>query len=261
MIKLKVGLKFVSFTLWIVLFFVLTIPFLPLTWWAPNFIRPYLIFVVSFCSQGLLDVLNIKVNSDKVIEKKTYLIVSNHLSYTDILIISSLHPCAFVTSLEMKRAPFLGQLITLAGCLFVNRKDKSKIHQEIHKLRLALVSGISVVFFPEATSTDGGEVLRFKRPLFESSVATQVPILPLTINYHKISGDDFNLKNRDLVCWYGDMSFFPHFMNLLKQKSIEVDLTVHAAFTPGLMTSLEMAEYTHTIVKGAFRPVLTCEGT
>ena len=256
MIKLKVAFKFFSFLLWIGLFFVLTLPFLPLTWFVPNHIRPYLIYVVSLCSKGILEVLGIKVKASKEIEARTYLIVSNHLSYTDILVIASHHPCAFVTSLEMKNAPFLGQLITLAGCLFVNRKNKSKINDEINKLRLALISGISVVFFPEATSTDGGEVLRFKRPLFESSIATQTPILPLTINYHRISGDSFSVKNRDLVCWYGDMNFFPHFLSLLNQESIEVDLTVHEAFTPGMMTSFEMAQYSHTIIKGAFRPVL-----
>ena len=251
MIKLKVAFKFFSFVLWIGLFFVLTIPFLPLTWIVPNHIRLYLVSVVSLCSKGLLEVLEIKVKANKKIdETKTYLIVANHLSYTDILIISSLHPCAFVTSLEMRKAPFLGQLITLAGCLLVNRKDKSKIHDEIHKLRLALASGISVVFFPEATSTDGAEVLKFKRPLFESSIATQVPILPLTINYQ---------ESRGFVCWYGEMEFFSHFIHLLHQEKIEADLFVHEAFTPGLMTSLEMAEHTHQIVKGAYHPVLNCE--
>lgn len=256
MIQLKVIFKFISFTLWIGFFFLLSLPFLPLTWFVPNHIRPYLIYVVSFCSKGMLEVLGIKVAVNKSIQSRTYLIVSNHLSYIDILIIASLHPCAFVTSLEMKRSPFLGQIITLAGCLFVNRKNKSKINDEIHNLRLALLSGISVVFFPEATSTDGGEVLRFKRPLFESSIATQIPILPLTINYQRVNQENFSLKNRDFICWYGDMDFFPHFISLLKQTSVEVSVTVHEAFTPGLMSSIEMAEHTHTLVKGAYRPVL-----
>lgn len=257
--KLKVVAKFLSFVLWLGLFFLLTVPFLPLTWPMPNTIRPYLIYVVSLCSKGLLEVLGIQVTTNGRFEPKTYLIVSNHLSYTDILVIASLHPCAFVTSLEMKKAPFLGQLISLAGCLFVNRKNKSRINQEISQLRLALVHGISVVFFPEATSTDGADVLRFKRPLFESSIATQTPILPLTINYEKINGKKLSTENRDFIFWYGDMDFFPHFMSLLKQNTIKVNLTVHEAFKPGLMTSLDMAEHTHTIVKGAYRPVLNCE--
>lgn len=60
----------------------------------------------SLCSKGMLEVLGIRVKAGKEIETRTYFSVSNHLSYTDILVIASHHPCAFLTSLEMKNASF-----------------------------------------------------------------------------------------------------------------------------------------------------------
>lgn len=195
---------------------------------------------------------------------RNYLIVSNHLSYLDILIIAAKIPTAFVTSTDIKNTPFLGQIVTLAGCLFVNRKNKENIKNEIKELREALNYGINVVVFPEATSTNGDEVLRFRHPLFEASIATSSPILPLTINYKKISNAPINLNNRDIVCWYGDMGFFTHFLKVLEQKEIIVELNISESFTPSLISSIEAALRSHQIVSNNFKSLnqnkeLTCQ--
>lgn len=195
---------------------------------------------------------------------RNYLIVSNHLSYLDILIIAAKIPTAFVTSTDIKNTPFLGQIVTLAGCLFVNRKNKENIKNEIKELREALNYGINVVVFPEATSTNGDEVLRFRHPLFEASIATSSPILPLTINYKRISKVPVNLNNRDIVCWYGDMGFFSHFLKVLEQKEILVELNISEPFTPSLINSIEAALKSHQIVSNNFKSLnqnkeLTCQ--
>jgi len=259
MISLKVLYKVFSFMLWISLFFILTMVLYPVSFISKDFVKPYLIKIVSFCSKGILELLNIQIQTNRKIDKKTYLIVSNHLSYLDVLIISALHPAAFVTSLEIKKSLFLGQIITLAGCLIVNRKDKSRIKEEIECIRNTLRNNISVVVFPEATSTNAECVLPFKKPLFESSIATQTPILPLTLNYKKINGAAFNHLNRDLICWYGEMTFLPHFLRILDQNYIEVEIIVHDSFSPTLLTTLEASTHAHTIIKNSFESVSKCE--
>lgn len=184
---------------------------------------------------------------------KNYLIVSNHLSYLDVLIISSIIPSCFVTSKEIKDSFFLGQIVTLAGCLFVDRRDKRNLKNEIGELRDALRHNLSVTIFPEATSTNGNEVIRFRRPLFESSIATGKPILPLTINYKKISSRPVNASNRDIVCWYGDMDFLPHFLKVLEQDSIDVELVFCPVIIPEMVNSLELAIKSHQKISNAFQ--------
>jgi 1-acyl-sn-glycerol-3-phosphate acyltransferase len=203
-----------------------------------------------------LKILDIEVITNRDIKKdESYLVVANHLSYLDVLVISSVIPCSFVTSLEIKATSVLGHLTMLSGCLYVNRKDKSKINLEIKELVEALGRNISVTFFPEATSTDGSNVLRFRKPLFEASIKSGKPILPLTINYLKISGQKITNNNKDHLFWYGDMTFFPHFMNLLKLSKIKVSLDIHESFQPEIFQLFELAEKAHQVVSTNYFPI------
>ena len=189
----------------------------------------------------MLKILGIEVQIDGQFSQKNYLIVSNHLSYLDVLILASQKPSCFVTSKEIEKTPFLGHICRLAGCLFVDRKNKKNLRGEISELREALASGLNVTVFPEATSTNGDEVLNFRRPLFESSIATGKAILPLTINYISISGKKISLENRDKICWYGDMDFFPHFLNLLNERKVVVEIKVSEPIIPHLMNTIDLA--------------------
>ena len=95
-----------------------------------------------------------------------YLIVSNHLSYLDVLAMISVLNTRFVTSMEVKHAAGLGWITDQAGCLYVERRSRKNLKTEINEISKALEGGFYVVVFPEATSTNGDGVLRFKRPLF-----------------------------------------------------------------------------------------------
>ncbi len=207
-------------------------------------------------SMAWLKILDIEVITNRDIKKdESYLVVANHLSYLDVLVISSVIPCSFVTSLEIKATSVLGHLTMLSGCLYVNRKDKSKINLEIKELVEALGRNISVTFFPEATSTDGSNVLRFRKPLFEASISSGKLILPMTINYLEISKQAVTTRNKDFLFWYGDMTFYPHFMNLLCQSKIKIKLDIHEPFKPEIYPVLELAEKAHKVISGTYQPI------
>lgn len=190
--------------------------------------RPFLTKVISVVSKIGLRIFNVKVrkNFAPVDQNENYLIVSNHLSYLDILIISSYFPTCFVTSNEMKETPFLGQMCLLGGCLFVERRSRSGITAEVKELSNALADGLNVVIFPEATSTNGEAVIRFRRPLFQAAMTSHSKVLPVCLNYRTLDGEKLTLKNRDKVFWYGDMAFLGHALKLFAHKSIVAELTV-----------------------------------
>jgi 1-acyl-sn-glycerol-3-phosphate acyltransferase len=81
------------------------------------------------------------------------------------------------------------------------------------------------MLFPEGTSTNGDTVKEFRTSLFETAVLAKCPILPICIKYKTIDGKEISPENRDLLYWYGDMEFAPHFMKLLGRR-IEVEIDV-----------------------------------
>lgn len=252
------NLKFFGFAITLASFFLTTLPLYPFFLISPHNTRWFLVRIVSFYSRLLLRILNIKIEFrglENYQGKSNQLIVSNHLSYLDVLMLSSKMPSAFVTSREVKESAFLGQIVSLAGCLFVERRNRANIKNEINELEDALNTGLNVIIFPEATSTNGDSVLRFKRPLFESSLASQKSVLPVTINYQSISKGVVDPSNRDIVCWYGDMDFFPHFLKLLEQSEVSAEIVISAPIAPQTQLSLELAQQSHARVLEWFRPL------
>ena len=167
------------------------------------------------------------VNQEKLREfhNTPYLLVSNHLSYTDIILLSSLENLVFITSVEMGNNPFLGAITRFGGCLYTDRKKPVSLKTEIQKFSDTITEGFKVVLFAEGTSTNGDTVKDFRSSLFQVSILAKCPIVPLCIKYKAIDNEPFSPKNRDLICWYGDMDFAPHFMKLLGRK-IEVEISV-----------------------------------
>ncbi len=219
-------LKFFFTLFTIVLYFVVTSVFYIFLKKYPYGMRKILNKIIGTFSKVILLILNIKVDSNikRINGDKSYLVVGNHLSYIDILVLNSIYPTSFVTSIEMKNTLVLGQITQLAGCLFVNRKNKSNINSEILDITNALKNDLSVTVFPEATSSNGEQVLPFKRSLFKAAIEAKRDVLPVTINYTEVDGRQLSRSNRDRVCWYGDMEFLPHLIALCRTKSVKVEL-------------------------------------
>ena len=142
------------------------------------------------------------------------LIVSNHLSYMDVLCISSLLPASYVTSVEMKSTPVLGQICQLCACLFTERrrsKRNSKTHdKEINQMKEYLHSGVNIVLFPESTTSPGDHVMPFKTSLLESGIQSNSVFQPIALAYSSRK-----------VAWYGDdISFLSHLWTMAGEDKI-----------------------------------------
>lgn len=176
-------------------------------------------------SQAVLKGLGVEIeahfSAPNLFDKK-YFIVCNHMSYLDILILSSIQPAVFVTSKEMEKTFFLGDIAKIGGSFFVDRVNRRKIKDEVQALVGLLNDGFNVFLFPEGTSTNGQQFLPFKKSLFRVPHQTGSTILPVCLRYESIDGEAFSAQNADRVCWYGDMSFAPHFLQLLKVKKLKV---------------------------------------
>lgn len=138
------------------------------------------------------------------------LVVSNHLGYLDVLAFSALGPCVFVSKAEVNRWPLFGMLARTGGTIFVDRKRARSARIAAREVQDALQQEITVVLFPEGTSSDGTAVLPFRSSLFGASIQVRQPIHPARISYSAPGGS----VERD-VCYWANMTFGPHFLKLL----------------------------------------------
>ena len=153
-----------------------------------------------------------------------FLLVGNHLGMMDILLLASRRPSLFITSVEMKNTPLLGQLCEMGGCLFVERRSRGNINNEINTIRDTLKRGHTVVLYPEGTSTNGERVLPFKKTMMTAAAGTGVPILPMVINYTHVNSEAMSGKWRDFVYWYGDQTFPPALWRMMTLKHFRVEI-------------------------------------
>ncbi len=145
---------------------------------------------------------------------QTGLIVSNHLSYLDVLFYAAVMPCIFVSKSEVLSWPVFGLLAKCGGTIFIVRDRTASVDDVSRRMGEALVAGIPIVLFPEGTSTDGSEVLPFYTALFEPAVQLAAPVVSAAIAYTLDTGVEADL------CYYADITFFPHLLNTLGQKGI-----------------------------------------
>lgn len=143
------------------------------------------------------------------------LIVSNHLSYLDILLFSSIAPCTFVSKAEVRSWPIVGISAVLCGAIFVDRESPRATVNANRRIENALRAGVPVVLFAEGTSTHGSSVLPFRSPMMQSVVEAKAPLTPACISYQLEDG-----SVADDICYWGDHIFFPHILKLLTRKGI-----------------------------------------
>ena len=215
--------------------------------------------ILSHYCRFALWLLNVKVNpigAENRDAQPSALYVGNHLSYLDVLVVSSQVPAGFVTSMEIHETFFLGLICKMAGCLFVERRNKANLLAEVADLTEGLRHGLNVAIFPEATSTNGEKILRFRRALYMAAIDSQSAVVPVCINYRFVGGQVINKVTRDSVFWYGDMSFAPHLWALTGSGGVLVDLH----FLPPVQAALindptVLAQVTQTSVESVFTPV------
>ena len=175
---------------------------------------------VQQTASNILDSLDIEYRVDGQPPTRG-LVVSNHLSYIDILVLSAAMPCFFVAKVEIGGWPFFGKAARCGGTIFVDRSSLASAQSVAEQMteRLKLTIPIPVLLFPEGTSTDGSEVIRFHSRLIDPATSLGVPITTAAIRYTVADGT----PEREL-CWYGDETFVNHLWKVLGVGGFEADL-------------------------------------
>jgi len=177
----------------------------------------------------------------KPVEGQGVLMVSNHTSYFDILVFSSVARVSFVARADVVNWPLFGTLAKLQETVFVERTRRTQAGEARDQIRDRLLEGDALVLFPEGTSNDGNAVLPFKSALMGAVEAeigkddngniSYVPVQPVSITYVGLHGLPMGRENRPLFAWYGDMELVPHLWEALKAGPIDVIVEFHEPMT------------------------------
>jgi lyso-ornithine lipid O-acyltransferase len=196
-----------------------------------------------FYHRILCKVLGMTVAVEGVIPTMPTLLVSNHLSWLDIPLLSAVLPVSFIAKREVRTWPLFGAMASLQRTVFVDREHKLSTHEKRNEISRRLQAGDTLVLFPEGTSSDGTGVLPFKSSYFGAVEGLDVPVVPVTLNYPN-----------SFYAWHGDMDLLPHLWAVLKSKSFRVRVLIH----PPLQKSdrKSMAREAESAVRGALHPAI-----
>ncbi len=193
---------------------------LPLAWAAPAAESRVLAMLVRAWARAVSWGIGLRSAIHGTPPGPPVLLVTNHLSYVDILVLLAVCPGVFVAKSEVAGWPGLGLLARSAGTLFVDRRRKRDLPRVIGEMSRLLREGRWVLFFPEATSSPGERVLPFRASLFEAAIRSRVPVATASLRYQVDGAGD----PAQVVCWWGPMTFPDHVYRLLRLQGIRATL-------------------------------------
>lgn len=168
---------------------------------------------------------------------RTALFVANHVSYLDIPVFSALIDATYVAKSEVGNWPLFGWIAKLTRAILVKR-DGRDVGAQRREMQSRLLSGESLILFPEGTSTDGGGVAPFKSSLF--GIVQGLPpdadlvVQPVSVAYPRYrDGTRLDGERRVLYCWYGDATLLPHLFRVFGLKGADVEVRFHQPIALG----------------------------
>jgi 1-acyl-sn-glycerol-3-phosphate acyltransferase len=172
--------------------------------------------------------LNVAPSSKLIWPHTTQLLVANHVSWLDVLVIQALHPCVFVAKSEVRRWPLVGSLAQACGVVFVDRSSPSSARKMVDDVASALHHGYCVAGFPEGTSSEGHDVSLFHANLFEAAIHRDVEVLPMALRYTD--------RKTGLLClraaFVGDIGFIASLHQVLTTPHLAVDVQIGKSLSP-----------------------------
>ncbi len=179
---------------------------------------------LQFTCRRLLRVLAVSVES-RGQPAHGAVIVSNHMSYIDIVVMAASTPVVFVSKKEVRQWPLFGWFAEKAGTRFIDRNKRGDVTRIADEIESVMVADLTVVMFLEGTTTDGRGVRPFRSSLLEPAVQKGWQIVPAALGYGVPQGRSVERE----ICWWGDMTLTPHLLNFTTLSWVKAYLSWGAA--------------------------------
>lgn len=176
--------------------------------------------VIGIWARAMARCLSLHVTVEGTPPAGGFVLVSNHVSYLDILLYLQVVDIVFVAMSQLRKVPVIRTIVASAGTIFIDRSSKRDALRVVGEIESIVQRGGGVVLFPEATSSDGSDVLPFKPALLEAAVREGRPVHYAVIRYRQPG-----------IAWWGDIPLIPQLIGLLGKPRIDATLQFCGAVT------------------------------
>lgn len=228
-----------------------TIPLMPVqqlfVWFWPHMAKMF----PMYYHRLVLRILGVRVIvHGEAMKRGPAILAANHVSWLDIVILSSVAPVSFIAKRDVESWPFFGALAQLQRTVFVDRNRRHTTATSRDEMQERLKAGDILVLFAEGTSGDGARVLPFKSAFFSAAEHESVLVQPLSIVYTGHRNLPMTRRLRPLYAWYGDMEMPSHLWSAMAHGPIEVKIVCHPPLTIAAMGDRKsMAKHAEKAVK------------
>ena len=200
--------------------------------------------------ETFLEILGVEVRAlGEPPPASAFLIVANHISWLDIMVLRSLFSTCFIAKEEITRWPVVGPMAREAGTIFIGRNSLSSFRETLAASRKSLDKMIPITVFPEGTTTTGDRLLPFKTGVFDLCTETGSPALPVSIRYETPGGLQITS-----ISYTGDEPLFRSFGRTLREPRVVVRVYLSPPVFPEGKDRRAMAEASREAVEnGLFR--------
>lgn len=195
-------------------------------------------------SQELLAILGVEVEARPLRIEPGTLLVANHVSWLDVVVLSMLYPADFVAKAEIRRWPLLGWLLAHNDCLFVERRVGRHLLRLNARIGARLALGRIVACFPEGTTTDGASLLPFRPALFEPAVRGRHRLQPIALAYRDSAG-----LRCEAAAFIGQQSLWGSLLAIASHPGITATVIAGPAIAVSNLTRREAAHIAQTAVQ------------
>ena len=151
-------------------------------------------------------------------------VISNHLSYVDIVVFAALHPCVFVAKAEIAAWPVVGWMTTMSGTVYVARGHGGSAMKARRGMQDTVDAGLPVVFFPEGTTTNGRQMLKFHSGLLAQAMLGGGPVTAAHVRYSLVADNGPGVSVADDVCYWGNRNMLAHIFKFLGLRGVRAEV-------------------------------------
>lgn len=198
--------------------------FATLAWTFPRATRKRRDQILRAWSRKVLQILSFRhvvdapPGFDAAAGRRLY--IGNHVSWIDIYALQAVTAARFVAKAELAAWPVLGRLIRASGTVFIERSKRSDTRRINQTLRTHLEAGEIIGVFPEGTTSDGRDVIKFHANLLQAALDAEAEIVPFCVRYLDTRGN-----YSEVPAFIGEQTFWQSIRRVLREKRLVCELT------------------------------------
>jgi len=178
------------------------------------------------------------------------LIVPNHIGTLDPWVLAANFDVAFVAKSEMGEWPVIRTVCKAVAIIFAHRKNVMKTADTLNEIQDRMRSGVSVLIFPEGTTSDGVGLLPFKTTGFQAVAGMEDGfVLPVYHHVRSVNGVPVDINSRTAVTWHSGQGMLPNILGVLALGPLHYVIRIGDAIPASGKNRKELAQETQEAVR------------